>query len=81
MADLLVPRLMLRLDDYSSTRMTWGHSGLLDLQMIGLSPLPPCQFDWRTSLLALQAVVFIPQTLFLCTRIPQVRTQLLDQVQ
>jgi len=49
--------------------------------MIGLSPLPPCQFDWRTPLLTLQAVDFIPQTLDLCPRIPQICTQLFDQVQ
>jgi hypothetical protein len=36
--------------------------------------------DFWFPLLTLQAIDFIPQALDLCTRIPQVRTQLFDQV-
>ena len=42
--DLHAPRSTLRLDDCSSQRMTWGRSGLLNLDRIGLSPTTPCQF-------------------------------------
>jgi hypothetical protein len=32
--------------------MNWGHSGLLHLEWMGLSPFAPCQFDWRTNTFA-----------------------------
>ena len=42
--DLHSPLLTLHLNDYSFRRITWGRSGSLFLERIGLAPTTPCRF-------------------------------------
>ena len=42
--DLHTPLLTLHLNDYSLRRITWGRSGSLFLERIGLAPTTPCRF-------------------------------------